>query len=298
MKKLFFVFAFLYLSNPFFAQNAPVVGAQWTYIQSTGFGENGKFYRLQIALDTFINGKICKKMTGGFGCAYLPDSVAYVSFEGKKAYRYDFRTQKFWLLYDWAANVGDILTVYVPTPQRVDSFKIKIDSVTIWTPNGEPLRIQKFTPIGTSNWLFGTRQIIEKLGANAFFFPQAAACSPTQFGAMRCFEEPFKTPINFVGYSCDTIIVRVRTSDIFRNRQITFAPTPSVSDVFLTLDAPVEGGFSAEIRNLIGQTVWQSRDKIETNNLKIEISAWQSGFYILTLTDNVGGKWSRQFVKL
>ena len=66
----------------------------------------------------------------------------------------------------------------------------------------------------------------------------------------------------------------------------------------LTLDAPVEGGFSAEIRNLIGQTVWQSRDKIETNNLKIEVSAWQSGFYILTLTDNVGGKWSRQFVKL
>lgn len=298
MKKLFFVFAFFYVSNPIFTQNSPVVGAKWTYIQSNGFGENGNFYRLQIALDTLVAGRICKKMTGGFGCALSPNGAEYVSFEGKKAYRYDFRTQKFWQLYDWSARAGDIVTVYVPTPQTVDSFKIRIDSTSTWTPNGEALQIQKFTPVGTSNWLYGNRQIIEKLGANAFFFPQSAACSPIQFGGMRCFEEPLQTPIKFVTYACDTIIVRSRTSDIFRNRQITFAPTPSVSDVFLTLDTPVEGGFSAEIRNLTGQTVWQSREKIETNNLKIDISNWQSGFYILTLTDNVGGKWSQKFVKL
>ncbi len=297
MKKMFLLLALLYVSTRVFAQNPPVVGAKWTYIQSSGFGENGNFYRLQVALDTTIDGKLCKKMVGGYNCALLPNAGEYVNFDGKKAYRYDFRTHKFWLLYDWSAKVGDTVTVFVPTLQTVDSFKIRIDSTTSWTPNGEALRIQKFTPIGVSRWLFASQQIIEKLGANAFFFPQSSSCSPIQFGAMRCFEEPLQTIIKFVTYGCDTVIVRVRTSDIFRTRKIDLAPNPSVSDVVLTLDVPIEKGFSAEVSNLIGQIVWRSPNKIVGDNLKIETSNWQSGFYLLTLTDAAGGKWSRQFVK-
>jgi hypothetical protein len=297
MKKMFLLITLLYVSIGIFAQNPPIVGAKWTYIQSSGFGENGNFYRLQVALDTTIDGKLCKKMVGGYNCALLPNTGEYVNFDGKKAYRYDFKTRKFWLLYDWAAKVGDTVTVYVPTIQTVDSFKIRIDSTTSWTPNGEALRIQKFTPIGVSRWLFASQQIIEKLGANAFFFPQSSSCSPIQFGAMRCFEEPLQTTIKFVTYPCDTVIIRVRTSDIFRKRKIDLAPNPSVSDVVLTLDAPIESGFSAEVSNLIGQIVWRSPNKIVGDNLKIETSTWQSGFYLLTLTDATGGKWSRQFVK-
>jgi Secretion system C-terminal sorting domain len=297
MKKMFLLLALLYVSTGVFAQSPPVVGAKWTYIQSSGFGENGNFYRLQVALDTTIDGKLCKKMVGGYNCALLPNAGELVHFDGKKAYRFDARTRKFWLLYDWAANVGDTVTVFVPTAQTIDSFKIRIDSTSSWTPNGEALRIQKFTPIGVSRWLFASQQIIEKLGANAFFFPQASSCSPIQFGAMRCFEEPLQTTIKFVTYACDTVIVRVRTSDIFRKRKIDLAPNPSVSDVVLTLDAPIEDGFSAEIANLVGQIIWRSPNKIVGDNLKIETSNWQSGFYILTLTDATGGKWSKEFVK-
>jgi hypothetical protein len=297
MKKLVFLITTLCFSLNLVAQNPPIVGSKWTYIQSSGFGENGNFYRLQVALDTTIDGKLCKKMVGGYNCALLPNSGEYVNFDGKKAYRYDFRTRKFWLLYDWSANVGDIVTVFVPTAQTVDSFKIRIDSTTSWTPNGEALRIQKFTPIGVSRWLFASQQIIEKLGANAFFFPQSSSCSPIQFGAMRCFDEPTQPIIKFVTYSCDTVIVRVRTSEIFRHRKIDIAPNPSVSDLFLTLDAPIKDGFSAEVTNLLGRIIWQSPNKIVGDNLKIETSSWQSGFYLLTLTDASGGKWTRQFVK-
>jgi hypothetical protein len=297
MRKICLFAVFLWVSMPLFAQNAPIVGAKWTYIQSSGFGENGNFYRLQVALDTTIDGKLCKKMVGGYNCALLPNAGEFVHFDGKKVYRYDFRTRKFWLLYDWSANAGDTVTVFVPTAQTVDSFKIRIDSLNIWTPNGEPLRIQKFKPIGVSKWLFASQQIIEKMGANAFFFPQATSCSPIQFGAMRCFEEPLQTTIKFVTYTCDTVIVRVRTSDIFRTRKIELSPNPSVSDVFLTLDAPIKGGFSAEVTNLVGQTVWRSPNQIMGDNLRIETNYWQSGFYLLTLTDAAGGKWTRQFVK-
>jgi hypothetical protein len=106
-----------------------------------------------------------------------------------------------------------------------------------------------------------------------------------------------QTTIKFVTYTCDTVIVRVRTSDIFRTRKIELSPNPSVSDVFLTLDAPIEGGFSAEVTNIVGQTVWRSPNRIMGNNLRIETNYWQAGFYLLTLTDTAGGKWSRQFVK-
>jgi hypothetical protein len=297
MRKIFLLGVFTWLSLALFAQNAPVVGAKWTYIQSSLFGENGNFYKLQVALDTTIDGKLCKKMVGGYNCALLPNAGEFVHFDGKKAYRYDSRTRKFWLLYDWSANVGDTVTVFVPTALTVDSFKIRIDSLNIWTPNGEPLRVHKFKPIGVSKWLFASQQIIEKMGANAFFFPQATSCSPIQFGAMRCFEEPTQPTIKFVTYTCDTVIVRVRTSDIFRTRKIELSPNPSVSDVFLTLDAPIEGGFSAEVTNLIGQAIWRSPKSIMGDNLKIETNYWQSGFYLLTLTDAAGGKWSRQFVK-
>ncbi len=297
MRKFFLLFLLLSLNYAISAQNPPIVGSKWTYIQSSGFGENGNFYRLQVALDTTIEGKLCKKMVGGYLCATLPNVGELVHFDGKKAYRFDPRTRKFWLLYDWAAKAGDTVTVFVPTPQTVDSFKIRIDSTTSWTPNGEALQIQKFTPIGASRWLFASQQIIEKLGANAFFFPQSSSCSPIQFGAIRCFDEPTQPVIKFVTYACDTVIVRVRTSDIFRHRTISLAPNPSVSDVFLTLDAPVEGGFSADVTNLVGQIVWQSRSRIFGENLKFNVSNWQSGFYVLTLTDAAGGKWSRQFIK-
>ena len=97
MKKVFLLGVFLWVNLSLFAQSAPVVGAKWTYIQSSGFGENGNFYRLQVALDTTIDGKLCKKMVGGYNCALLPNNGELVHFDGKKAYRYDFRTRKFWL---------------------------------------------------------------------------------------------------------------------------------------------------------------------------------------------------------
>lgn len=293
------ILTFLILSiGQVFAQSAPLVGSKWTYIRSSLFGENGNYYNLQIALDTVIDGKMCKKMVGGYGCAGIPNKGEFVLFENKKAYRYDFTRHRFWLLYDWSANVGDIVTVYVPSVQQVDSFKIRIDSVITWTPNGAVLRIQKFSPIGTSKWLFGSRQIIEKLGANAFFFPQYTGCDPIQFGQIRCFDEPTQSLIKFVPYKCDTVIVRVRTSDVFKNYKIDLSPTPSVSDVFLTLDTPVEDGFTAEATNIIGQKVWSKVFINRETNIHIDINDWAYGMYILTLIDNKGGKWSRQFIKI
>ena len=296
MKTLTTIFCFFFLINITFSQTLSV-GTIWYYHQSALFGENGSYIKMQIVADSTIDGKVCKKFTGGFGCSKITDRGEFVYIENKKAYRYDFDRRRFWLLYDWSARVGDTVTIYVPQSTVVDSFKIRIDSVTIWTPNGEPLLIQKTSRIGASRWIFASQQIIEKVGANAVFFPQSTSCNPIQFGSLRCFNEPNQFEVKFVNYKCDSVIVRIATSEILSQRQINIFPTPSVSDLYVTIDEPVEGGFSLDIINTLGQVVWRSQKILEETNMKIDINNWQSGIYNLIFIDKNGSKLNRKFVK-
>lgn len=289
------IFSF-FITTTIFSQNL-LVGTVWYYHQSALFGENGNYIKMQIVSDSTINGKVCKKMTGGFGCSTIQDGGEFVYIENKKAYRYDFDRNRFWLLYDWTARVGDTVTVYVPQPTIVDSFKIRIDSVTIWTPNGEPLIVQKTSRVGASRWIFTSQQIIEKIGANAVFFPQSTSCDPVQYGSLRCFNEPNQLEVKFVTYKCDSIIIRVGTSDILSQRQITVFPTPSVSELNIAIDEPVDGGFSMDIINTLGQVVWRSPKTIFETKKSIDINNWQSGVYNIIFTDKDGGRLSRSFIK-
>ncbi len=295
-KQAIFFLSFLFKTF-LFGQNL-AVGTIWYYHQSALFGENGNYIKMQIVADSTINGKICKKFMGGFGCSKIPDRGEFVYIENKKAYRYDFDRNRFWLLYDWSARIGDIVTIYVPQKSGVDSFKIRIDSVTIWTPNGEPLIVQKTSRVGASRWIYASQQIIEKIGANAVFFPQSTSCDPVQYGSLRCFNEPNQLEVKFVTYKCDSIIVRVGTSDILSQRQITVFPTPSVSDLNIAIDEPVNGGFSIDIINTLGQVVWRSPNTIYETNKSIDINNWQSGVYNIIFTDKEGGKLNRSFLKI
>ena len=288
--------AFLF-TTALFSQNL-AVGTVWYYHQSSLFGENGNYIKMQIVGDSTINGKVCKKMTGGYGCSKIADRGEFVYIENKKAYRYDFYRNRFWLLYDWSARIGDIVTIYVPQQNTVDSFQIRIDSITIWTPNGEPLIVQKTSRIGASRWIFASQQIIEKIGANAVFFPQSTSCDPVQYGSLRCFNEPNQLQVKFVTYKCDSVIVRVGTSDILSQRHISIFPTPSVSELNIAFDEPVTDGFSMDIINNLGQVIWHSQKPIIGTNEVVNINNWQSGVYNIIFTDKDGGKLNRTFVKI
>ncbi|MBL7814111.1 MAG: T9SS type A sorting domain-containing protein [Saprospiraceae bacterium] len=290
----FLIFTFVFTSVS--AQNL-AVGTVWYYHQSALFGENGNYIKMQIVADSTINGKICKKFIGGFGCSKIAERGEFVYIENKKAYRYDFDRHRFWLLYDWSAKMGDTVTIYVPQPSVVDSFKIRIDSVTTWTPNGEQLIVQKTSRIGASRWIYASQQIIEKIGANAIFFPQSTNCNPIQFGSLRCFNEPSKLEVKFVNYKCDSIIVRASVSELLSQRQITLFPTPSVSELNISLDELIEDGFSIQIVNTLGQVIHQCQKFTNETVVKIDISAYQSGIYNVIFTDKNGGNLIRKFIK-
>jgi hypothetical protein len=297
MKTLTLTFICL-LANLSLHAQAPPTGTIWYYHQSALFGENGDYIKIQIEKDTVLAGRICKKFIGGFGCAALPARGEFVYYENKKAYRYDFTRNQFWLLYDWGANRGDTVTIYVPRPTVVDSFKIRIDSISTWQPNGETLRIMQTSRIGASRWIYPSLQIIEKVGANAVYFPQFTACDPIQFGSLRCYNEPNRNAVTFVPYKCDTVIKRVGTSELLQNRHIEVFPTPSVSTLNLRLDERIEGGFRLSIANFLGQMVYQSPTYLETTFWQTDISQWQSGIYKLILTDRKGGQWQKSFAKM
>ena len=277
---------------------APANGTTW-YINTVNFfiGPDGGFFKLQITGDTLVAGKACKKIKGGFGCAMIP-AGGILNYEGRKVFYYDTLSRKFFQLYDYGAKVGDTLTTiwHFNFLRRYDTIVSVVTDVDSFLHDGRFLAIQNTRRISKNNindWLGITR---EKLGKSFFYFPQYGACDPVQFG-VRCYDEPNTSIIKLVTYRCDTVFTIIGTSEILNQRTIRIFPTPSVSELNLTMDEAVDGGFSASILNTFGQIVWRSRKQIFETNLKIDINNWQSGVYHLILTDKNGEKWHRQFLK-
>ena len=279
----------------------PIVGTRWTYFQSDLMGLNGKPYYLDVVADTIVHGKHLIRLSGGTkNCALQPTSP-YVLFENKQAYQYDIQRDKFFLLYDWNKNVGDTVTAYVSFPSRIDSFKYVIDSIIYWTPNGEFLKVQTihYLQTGTARYGFASYHIIEKLGANAYFFPQYIGCDPVQWGSIRCFEEPGQTPVKFVPYQCDSIIIRTGTEDFLDDRNVRIYPTLVQQDIHLETLSDVHHEkyvvyVTDALNRIIRKETWQAQETskiLETNN-------WQSGIYFVTLQNENGARSTKKIIKI
>ncbi len=296
-----FLFLFLLFTTLLKAQ-APIVGSRWTYFQSDLGGLNGKPYFLDVVADTIIHDKIVKRFNNSgtkTNCAAQPSSP-YVLYENKKAFQYDVVRDQFFLLYDWNKGKGDTVSAYISFPSRIDSFKYVIDSIIYWTPNGEFLKVQSvhYLQTGTSRYGFASYNLIEKVGANAYFFPQYIGCDPVQWGSIRCFEEPGQIPVKFVNYKCDSVFIRTGTEDFLDDRNVRIYPTLTSTDIHLeTLsDTHHEKYFvyvSDALNRVIQQDVWQEQETskvIDTNN-------WQTGIYFVTLRNESGARSTKKIIK-
>ena len=292
----------LFSCSTTFAQvQGPIAGARWTYFQSDLMGLNGKPYYLDVIKDTIVHDKILKLLSGGTkNCASLPASP-YVLFENRKAYQYDLQRDQFFLLYDWNKSIGDTVTAYAPSPGRIDSFKYVIDSIIYWTPNGEFLKVQSihYLQSGTSRYGFASYHIIEKLGANAYFFPQYIGCDPVQWGSIRCFEEPGQTPVKFVPYKCDSVTIRTGTEDFLDDHNVRIYPTLVQQDINIEnlSDLHHEKYFiyvTDAFGRIIQQTAWLEQESSKILNA----NNWQSGIYFVTLRNESGARSTKKIIKI
>ena len=295
----YFTLLLLFYSVLVFAQG-PSVGSRWTYYQSDLGGLNGKPYKLDVVADTIVHGKILKRLNGASGCAVQPPSP-YVLFENRKAFQYDVKRDQFFLLYDWSKNVGDTVTAYYSITSLIDSFKYVVDSIIYWTPNGEFLKVQTihYLKSDSNRYAFASYNLIEKLGANAYFFPQYMACNPIQWGSMRCFEEPGQIPVKFVNYKCDSITPRTGTEDFLDDKNVRIYPTLASNDIHLETLSDVQHEkyfiyvFDA-LSRLISKDIWQPQETskiLDTNN-------WRTGIYFVTLQNENGARSTKKIVKI
>ena len=296
----YLLFFLLFFCTTLLKAQVPNVGSRWTYFQSDLGGLNGNPYFLDVVADTIVHGKLLKRFNGGTkaGCAALPSSP-YVLYENKKAYQYDVVRDQFFLLYDWNKGVKDTVTAYISFPSRIDSFKYVIDSIIYWTPNGEFLKVQSihYLQTGMARYGFASYNLIEKLGANAYFFPQYIGCDPVQWGSIRCFEEPGQIPVKFISYKCDSTL-RTGTEDFLDDHNVRIYPTLVSTDIHLeTLsDARHEKYFvyvTDDLNRLIQRDIWQEQETskvLDTNN-------WHTGIYFVTLQNESGARSTKKIIK-
>jgi hypothetical protein len=290
-QSLLLSFIFLLKSYLLYSQTY-TIGTTWHYHESNLSGLNGKSYTLNIVADTIINGKTCQKIIGGKTCAGLPpEGAAYCYHEANKVYEYDFKSKSFKLLYDWNAKINDIVTSYAITKDGAQPITYQIDSIGYWMLNNVPTKVMKVKYSATNKWQFASYYIIEKIGANAYFFPQLLSCSPVQWGSIRCFEQPGKQPIKFVSYACSDA-VKVGSEDIIPSRAILIYPTPSVGEVNVQVEESISHDYSIEIFDSLGRLIFNKKH-ITGERFTIPTNDWRTGFYTLKLIDknnNIGFK--------
>lgn len=91
--------------------------------------------------DTIIDGKTYLRLTYDWMCSSLPnndgDVVAILREEGGKVYKYDEKTKKEYLVYDFTVTTGDTFTLTSPTG---DEYNCTVLSDEVVEYNGEPLK--------------------------------------------------------------------------------------------------------------------------------------------------------------
>jgi len=209
MKKLIFLI-FIVLSNLLHAQSefAPI-GAEWYYSEPyslTSMPSEQNYILFRVVGDTIINEMNSKKIELLFnGTTAL--CVEFIAQIDDTIYYFNTNTQQFQVLYNFSANIGEIITVhhqhFIPNCgtlfnliDSVPNFQYKIvniDSIFIserWLKRQtvEMLNFDDYWGFGFPNGQYA--YILEGIGSLTYFFGRANAIIPEMSAPMlRCYSD-------------------------------------------------------------------------------------------------------------
>ena len=168
-------------------------GATWYYQRVDGSFGSSKEYdytTMEILKDTVISGDSAKVISHNSSCSMIHTRV--IRLQNDSLFYFDDDSTEFRLLYDFTATEGedrDIVTNRLPPYHdsiHIDTFTIKVDSVSSTFINGEELTVQHVSH--NSHITFGIDEKITKyFGAASGFFPvENGLCKPAP-SAVRCY---------------------------------------------------------------------------------------------------------------
>jgi hypothetical protein len=307
MKK-FLPFLFICSINWIYCQVWCEPGAKWTYNYSSISSGGTDIW--QYSRDSIIQNRpvqiidVTKHLFQYnqfgqlFGNVYNGTSQI-TSSSGDSVFYYDIVKDKFFLLYNFGASVGDewIVSEEIVTPECDSISIVKVISTGDTLINGVLLRT--ITLQSLNNGQFGIDGIvIERLGVvnsnmNHFGFLPGGRDCPNQQGviewdyySLRCFEDTF-----LGNYQVDTVDCNYLTVGIEDNN-IEFGLYPNPSDSWLTLKInSIKGSpLNGQITTLQGEKVMDF--ELSSNQNEIDIQLLEKGMYLLWV-----GQTARQFIK-
>jgi hypothetical protein len=286
MKKLILLLAMVAISHSIvFSQIWAPDGAEWyNYYTETGCGgpiAEGYYY-MHVEGDTIVNGITCRNISrhimhsdGEYETLAIP-IITYM--EDDKVYY--LQNNQFYLLYDFAAEVGDSWTSrnpweyfnWIPPEPGEDTLSTyTVDTIRFVKIDGTILR--QIYVSSSSVWYFGG-YISERIGCLGFMLPGIwGIWDPPVAGIVRCYHD---YEINYSTLTpCDTLINGI-DDECFLNEKIRLFPNPAT--FIITIN--VSGGQSIEktvFYNHLGQKVLVA---VPVNNT-VDVSKLTPGIYFI-----------------
>lgn len=220
---------------------------------------------------------------------------AYIRQKRESVFYYHQKDEKFYLLYNFAAKVGDTITVHdsvfeLPEAflygdnKTADTFKYKIVEIDSININGNWHKRQKVKAVSPSFWGFYDHRvnsyIIEKIGNTVFFFGRHAGTIPEETaGQLRCYSDE-KTIYQSPEWPSICDLVLSTKSVTLSQEGIQLYPNPA-SD-YLTIE-PVPGMQSVSIFSVEGRLILVENVNENHGPVTIQVGHLQPGTYIVKL---------------
>ena len=287
MKTYFLVFTLIFSSvlnltgqsNDF----APV-GTKW-YYNELDFAQRVVPHILESVGKENYQGKWCSKLVVALPSIGPLPSPTYIYTQNDTVFFYSNLTNKFEMLYDFTAEVGDqwvVGGVFSMDDQGNKLFAdtIRVDSISAIAINGGSLKVWHISHGIFYDW---GPKIYEHVGNASLFAPKYAMWE-LQVWDLRCFETP-DTSFHFVPYPCDTSYSTISaTLDPNESSVLKVAPNPFQEEITIT-SGTQSIVFSFSLYDQTGRTVFFKPNA--AGNLVVNTEPLTPGLYYWNIV--IGG---------
>lgn len=302
---IFSLFIFLF-SYQLSAQNLISGSAVWYYSGPNGGGvpSNSEYYRYWVEKDTTYNGVQAKKIER-MHFRYAGDSVSweplYLFNRNDSVFYYNDHYQRYILLYDFSASVGDTLRFYVPDTAFVNvfnlpdsTFSLLVDSIGMEVHGNTQLRSFYTTQLdgigynrrGSSSEL----SYVEKVGSLDRMLPQYETAILSHDGPLRCYEDDSVYIKNTNLSDCDYRIISSLEENKTMSSLFTISPNP-VND-FAQLEIANVSIQSIELLDIKGRLV----KEFHLTDRKLDFQNVSNGVYFLKVRTQDNEELSKKLI--